>query len=383
VANVTLEPRGTPTDAQDVEEGDLLIPGSGGWSATVRLHDPQERAWAVGDLVTLRWLDQACLGAIDSTATMEGKLTLFVVGGQGKLGAEVPPKHYQSASPALVLRELCGAAGELGPDLARLPPVASLFQFPRRRASAAAVLDDLARALGCPWAVGLDGRVELGAPSWSAVPDFDHDELDEDSVYQTVELTLRDAFGPVPGQTFDGRRVGCVRHTVTEHGARVRIWFTSDLADVDSDPLRSAFVDLIRQTVPLVWLGKYPGSVRAVRADGTWDVDLDEKRLPPIVGARPRVFAPGARIVPPLGSRVELSFEQADPRYPVAELFEAGSAQRGIVRLNDTVGISAAFGVWLGTIVTAINGLVPGSVSPTIPSTIGTSTSASDRAFLP
>lgn len=356
----------------------MLVPASGAWSATLRLGDPQERAWNEGDLVTVRWLGQACEGAIESRSEMEGKTTLFVVGGQGKLQREVAPKHYQSASPSVLLQDLCSAAGEQA-DVSRIPRPVKLFVFPRRRARAAEILEDLSRAAELPWSVTLAGKVALGSPTWAPMPDFDHDELDADSVYQTSELTLRDVFGPVPGQTYKGRRVGCARYTQDEHGALCRLWFCADLRDIEADPLRLGIVDVIRQTVPLTWLGKYPGKVRAVRSDGTWDIDLEEKRMPTFVGVRPRVFCPGARIVPPVGSVVELSFEQADMRYPVAELCAPGDAQRGIARLNDTVDLwyTTAADPDGGTFVTAISATA-GAFKVQLKIS-----SASDRAFLP
>ena len=113
-----------------------------------------------------------------------------------------------------------------------------------------------------------------------------------------------------------------------------------DGSSLDGDPVRGGLRDLIRETVPLVWLGKYPGQVRAVRSNGTWDVQLDEAHA----SARRRPAArvrPGAKVVPPAGSRVEVSFEQADPRYAVAELFEGGDAQKALIIDGDEVDVGS------------------------------------------
>lgn len=380
MAEVTLALRGAAT-SNAVEEADLLLPLTGAWSATARLADPDQPTWA-GKLVTLDWMGQPFQGAVDAEAVAEGKTTLFIVGGAGKLLAEVPAKHYQNASGQLLLQEACQAAGEQF-TAARIPPPAQFSQFPRRRAALADVLDDLARAQALLWGVLPSGEVWLGVPPWDAAPAFDADHIEEDGVYQTAVYELRE-FGPLPGQTLDGRRIGCCSYTARQKmGTRLQVWFTPDGSTLDGDPLRVGLRALIKETLPLVWLAKYPGTVRAVRGNGTWDVQLDEKRMPPLVGIRPRVFAPGAKIVPPVGSRVEVSFEQGDPRYPVAELFEAGSGDRGVARKDDTVQVDLYYTTGAdpdgGTFVQTLSASGPG-IKLTLQGKI---TSASDRALLP
>jgi len=334
VGEITLESRTAPGGPQAAETGELLLQLCGGWSSTLRLADPDQRDWK-GQAVTLHWLGQDLLGVVESQAVMEGKATVFVVGGAGKLLAEVPAKHYANSTPQLIAQEALQAAGEqLATD--RLPAT-SLFQFPRRRVAVADVLDDLARACSCLWGVYPDGRVWFGAPAWEPAADFDADELDADSIYQYVDYKIRE-FGPLPGQTLGGQRIGCARYTLSpERDTELRVWFQAEGLDLDNDALRTGLATFILQTVPVVWLGKYPGAVRAVRSNGTWDVELDEKRMPPLVGIRPRVFAPGAKVVPPAGSRVEVSFEQHDPRFAVAELFEPGDAQHALILDGDEI----------------------------------------------
>lgn len=369
---ITLELRSTPIDTNAVEEGDLLMPGSGAWSCVARLADPEQPGWPVGALVRLQWMGQTLLGAVDSLSVCEGKTTVFVVGGDGGLRKTVTPKHYQNASGALIAQEACTAAGERF-TAARVPQPAQFSQFPRARAPLADVLDALARVLGASWGVQADGAVWLGRPPWAAAAAFDADELDEDSIYQTAEFAIR-AFGPQPGQTYNGRRVGCARYTHhPDRGPRLRLWYVQDGGTLDGDPLRCGLQDLIRQTLPLTWLGKYPGTVRALRQGGTWDVQLDESKLPPIAGARPRVFAPGARIVPPIGARVELSFEQGDPRYPVVELFEPGTGGKPLIVEGDTVNA--------GTLTLTV--VAPGVLSGTYVDGNGTVTPVTSGAPIP
>ncbi len=357
----------------------------GAWSATLTLADPDQPAWSYAP-VLLKWLGRELAGFVESQAIAEGKTTVFVVGGAGKLYADVPAKHYQNATPQLIGQEACQASGEhLATD--RLPPT-SLFQFPRRRAPLCAVLDDLARAAGCLWGVYPNGKIWLGVPAWEPAAEWDADELDSDSVYQFADFQTR-AFGPLPGQTFDGKRIGCARYTLSPtHDTRLRLWFQVGDLDLDNDALRTGLAAFIRQTLPLVWLGKYPGTVRAVRSNGTWDIELDEKRLPPLVGIRPRVFAPGAKIVPSPGDVAEVSFEQNDPRYPVAELFAGGNAQHALIVDGDHVDCgtltitSVAMGVLTGSYTDGI-GTPPLAISAGTPIPIkGKVSGSQSKAFL-
>ena len=112
-------------------------------------------------------------------------------------------------------------------------------------------LDDLSRSLGLLWGVLPSGEVWLGQPPWDAAPEFDADHLEEDGVYQTRTYEIR-AFGPLPGQTLDGRRLGCCRYTARDkQGTRLQVWFTVDGSSLDGDPVRGGLRDLIRETVPL------------------------------------------------------------------------------------------------------------------------------------
>jgi hypothetical protein len=61
MAEVTLAERGA-TSTASVEEGDLLLPLPGNWSATLRLADPDQPAW-LGKTVALDWMGQQFLGA--------------------------------------------------------------------------------------------------------------------------------------------------------------------------------------------------------------------------------------------------------------------------------------------------------------------------------
>ena len=78
MSEVTLAERGA-TSTSSVEEGDLLLPLPGNWSAVARLADPDQPAW-LGKMVTLDWMGQQFQGTVDAEAVAEGKTTLFIVG---------------------------------------------------------------------------------------------------------------------------------------------------------------------------------------------------------------------------------------------------------------------------------------------------------------
>ena len=72
-----------------------------------------------------------------------------------------------------------------------------------------------------------------------------------------------------------------------------------------------------------MYLGQYPARIVTQRENGTLDVIPDDQRMPPMTEVPIRYGVPGIAVKVDSG-RVLVSFENGDPRYPVATLWDGG-----------------------------------------------------------
>jgi hypothetical protein len=236
------------------------------------------------------------------------------------------------------------------------------------------------------WRVQPDGTVWIGRYDFAeAVLSQELQQLDEADPAYAEGLFVPHAFGPLPGQSYQARKIGCAQYTISPDNAFVRLWYLdASTTDLDGGNLRRGLAELIKETLRLDWYGTYPGRVVTQRPDGTLDIALDSRTIPPLSAVRYRVFCPGARLSVAAGSRVEVRFDNADPMKPVADLFDPGEAQLGVARLNDPSRAGGLFATWINQVQAAINSLAPGAVTPLPPNTdLVNISGVSERVFIP
>lgn len=340
MADVTLTYQGV---ALDVSSGDLLIPVAGAWTAHLILADTE---LVPSGLVTLTWLGTPLTGFVLQSGISEGRVSCLVTGGRGGLWRVLPPKMYDySLAVRLPLTEILAAAGEsLSPESSPAILSRTLPNWVRIEGECGAQLDALAAQVGASWSVSSDGSIWFGVETWPSVDgeyreDSEYKLLSEDPV---ADLLTLEPFELVawPGDRFRTRKVGTVHYSISPDEARVRVWMLREDAATGEDPLRVGLEALIRETMRFVdYHALYPGRVVTQRANGTLDVILDSPRIPPLTSVPVRTFLPGAKLTIPAGSRVQISFAQGDPTSYQTSLFEAGSANRPVARVQDQVDL--------------------------------------------
>lgn len=382
-------------------EGDYLPGWAGNWSAHLELANFVP---ALTGKVRLSWLGRELIGqVVRGGQTKAGRTFLRVAGGNGHLGQADPPKlaakGYQNCPVSRVLRELASDAGEtLSANISSQILTRTLSSWPRRQTLAAHCLDDLARELGVIWRVLQDGTVWLGSPTFAdAVLSQDLQALDDAEPSESTALFCAHAFGPLPGETYDGRRISDAHYTVsasgegqTGPGAFVRLWWIGVASsDLDGGRLIKDFTDLVRQCFTLDWLASYPARVVSQDSDGSLEVVFDSKVIPPRKGVRYRALVDGAKLVIDGGARCSVHFDNGSPQNPVADLFDPGSASRGVARKDDEVNcgtlkfLTVANGVLTGTYAPGTTGIpVPFSLGADI-QLKGKITTSSDKVLLP
>lgn len=343
MADVTIQPRpSTGANPDAVACGDWLPAFAGNWTAHLELAD---QVPAPTGKVTVRWQGVELLGAVlRSGQSSAGRAFALVAGGNGHLAQALPPKiaaqSYTNATAQIVVSQILAAAGEtLSPTSSPQILATRLAFWPRRNDTASALLDDLARKLGCIWRVLPDGSVYLGRDSYpEATLEVPLQALDEQDPALATALFVPLASGPLPGQSHAGRRVGAAHYSIDADGALLRLWYhDSAEANIEAGSLRYSLSRIIRESLQIDWLKSYSGKVIVQRADGTLDIQLDTRDIPPLPATRYRVVPPGAKLTIPAGSRVVVNFDNGDPLTPVAGLFDPGMATRGVARIDDQV----------------------------------------------
>ena len=245
MADVTLQSRpATSAEPLAVAHGDLQPAHAGPWSAHLEFADQVPPPTGA---VTLTWLGRQWLGRVlRSGASSAGRTYALIVGGNGHLSEPTPPilnaRAYRNTAARLVVQQLLTEAGETlsaASDSAVLSQ--SLTFWPRRRDTAQRLLDDIARKLKCVWRVLADGSVWFGRDAYAETTSTDLQALDIQDPSKAVADFVPHSFGPVPGEAYQGRRVGAAQHTISPDGPFLRLWYL-DSATTDLDEIGRAHV---------------------------------------------------------------------------------------------------------------------------------------------
>lgn len=178
---------------------------------TAVLEKPLLRAWwadldvdiatTVASTATLTAGTTTLRGTVAASEEFGTRKNLTVVGGSGKLGTEIPARHYGPTTRLAVGTDILRDAGET-PAQSSWERVTGAWS--RRSDRAAACLD----ALG-EWRVQDDGSVLLGPPSWAIRPALT--VLDYDRDLRVIRF-LADDISVEPGYIYGDKRVTRVRY---------------------------------------------------------------------------------------------------------------------------------------------------------------------------
>lgn len=205
-----------------VLRGRIAAPLLGRWVADLELDADDAPAGAI----ELRVGGVAWAGALHRGGLDEGVWKGRVVGGAGGLDATVPARSWRGLQPARgLVVELLGEAGEALDAASAIE--ASLPRWSRVEGPARRALDALVRAVGLRWRVTTAGAVWVGAETWPelTLPEGVAAELlAVDPALGTSTYSLPGAY-LLPGQTFEGRRVGGVVYELAGDRDRVTVWW--------------------------------------------------------------------------------------------------------------------------------------------------------------
>jgi len=164
-------------------------------------------------------------GTVSVSASAYGATVARVKAGAGGMGTLCTAKHWRSTTVATVLKDLLDQGGEklsgtCTPDvLQTFLAVWTITEQPIGQAMAS-LLEYLESVC---WRTLPDGTVFVGRETWPQVAP-DHELLHEDPLNDKVGLASLDRL-VLPGDTFMGRHVSNVEHSLLDERLRTQVWF--------------------------------------------------------------------------------------------------------------------------------------------------------------
>lgn len=281
--------------------------------------------------------DLELVGTIMSGGTgPKGRARYRIAAGAGAWGKTVPEKSYANDAgikASTVLGDAALACGETI-DAATLPDTRLGPAFAREKAPASRVLETVAPGR---WYVGADGITRIGKRPQSAMPD-DVQIGSVDQAFGTVELAADSIAQLLPGVLVEGLEAVDVLHVLEPGSIRTTLW-TAGIAP--SSRRLSSLRRIIEQIDPR---RRYRGifEYRVVTQTGE-RLNLQPIRVSTGMPSLQRVFVrpgvSGARADVALGSRVIVSFLDAEPSRPVVVGFEDAEGEGflpGVLEIDST-----------------------------------------------
>jgi hypothetical protein len=206
---VRLAIPGRPTC--DVVGGEVLLPRTGIWLATLRMNLIEE----LPDRVTLDLAGTPMPAAVVKAQLIGGVTEARIVGGAGGLGDTARPKHYHAPLVRHVLADLLRDSSEqLSATSGQTALTTNLEAWTTLALPVGAMLAAICEVIGgdTNWRVLADGTVWIGTETW---PDagVDARAIESDGA-NGADLVGTDIPKIWPGTLLGGRRVDYVRHNL-------------------------------------------------------------------------------------------------------------------------------------------------------------------------
>lgn len=199
---------------RDVLDCTVVLPRIGVWYAHVMLAELEPFD---GQRATLQFGPNLQLtGAVRRSGSADGVGVLILIGGAGGLYRFTRTQAYRQAPLRLPLNDLLASAeetlsGTADPSLLNT----ELAQWAVTSQPVAHALSQLMEFIGADWRVLPDGTVWIGQDSWEDTPSFNFLGLAERPAENSL-LVYSAEPAVLPGQTFQGRHVSAVHHTLRD-----------------------------------------------------------------------------------------------------------------------------------------------------------------------
>ena len=312
----------------------ITEPKEGAWTARVVLDSDDP---VTGPVVFQEGLT-TWAGAQKRGAQEHGRTVALLVGGTGGLSTAVGVRNYKAPRISQLLLDLMLDTKEvISPDISSTILFSQVERWSRRSGPGGLSLKQIADETSADtWRIRRDGLVWLGSEGYPVVPPtFSFVEISRDPGEDSVTIAPDDNQILVAvGDNFLGRNVaGVVTHISLNSLRQVISWESGDGSTKDRvlGPMRTVVEAFVGRSIDYArW---YPCKVKAQNADGTLDLTPDDERI------RGNGFQsiqishglPGVTFTVPTGGRVNLYFQNGDPKQPRAALWESSGVTEIVV----------------------------------------------------
>lgn len=309
----------------NVIHAEITEPLVGAWTARVEIDSDDP---IVGPVVLNEGLT-AWAGVQKRGAQEHGRTIALLVGGTGGLSGALGVKNYNAPFIGDILADIMIDAGEvLSPDVSAALLTAKVERWSRRAGAGGLSLQQIAdETTADHWRIRRDGRVWLGTEAYPVVPEsFQFIETTRDPAQDTITIAPEDnQILVAAGDNFLGRNVAGVVTTIDPGEVRQVISWEPESGPT-GDRVLGPFRTIVEAFVgrQIDYAKVYPSVVKFQNPDGTLDLLPDDESIRGD-GFKCIIITlglPGVTVTVPIGGRVNLYFQDGDPKKPRAGLWE-------------------------------------------------------------
>ncbi len=267
-------------------------------------------------------------GSVKRGAQEHGRFIAQLVGGTGGLSGDIGVLNYDSPFIADIIADIITDTGEvLSPEVDAALLSAQVERWSRSSGPGGLSLKQIVdETIADHWRIRRDGLVWLGVEDYPVIPDtFEFTEISRDPANDSVTIAPEeDQVLVAVGDNFLGRNVAGVVTNINPGSLRQVISWETGTSSKDRllGPLQDVIVATVGRQIDYTRF--YPSVVNAQNADDTLDITPDDDRVKGDGFKRIIIDygLPGVKASVPPGGRVNLFFQNGDPKQPRVGLFE-------------------------------------------------------------
>lgn len=301
-------------------------PETGCWEARIEVDDEDGLAFAAGRVTVTTGL-VSWVGTVKQGSVESGRYIAEIVGGNASLTTVLDAKYYYQSTLAAVVADILSESGELLDPASSQHLTGLVAHWVRVKGEASLALQAVANEIGGFWRMTRAGLVSMQtADGYVPIKDVPTEES-RDPSRATIVLAPDEHPYARPGVAVGADKI--VTALTQWDGVQLRqtVHYHDGTENAQDTPTMIAELARRANLNALIYSRWYPCKVIAQEADGSLQLYPDDAivRGNGLTKIPLRLGLPGCKVVVAPGARVELFFENADPKKPACALSEQSS----------------------------------------------------------